>query len=158
MLSTRCNSSVGNHEFYAGTNLSRYLDQTWQKWGPIPGGNEWGDDPSTQEREGLSGQTSATSALGAFLSAGNHHGPGVHSTVPSQTSRYFSVDFGLTHLVALSLNGYNGVDLCTTECNEAQVCIACNRIALSNHRWTMAKKLTLTHLCLFSSSLRRSNG
>lgn len=31
------------------------------------------------------------------------------------------VDFGLTHLVALSLNGYNGVDLCTDECNKAQV-------------------------------------
>ena len=41
---------VGNHEFYAGTNLSRYLDQTWQKWGPIPSTQEqqWGDDPATQ--------------------------------------------------------------------------------------------------------------
>jgi len=55
-----------------------------------------------------------------MLSAGNHHGPGVHGAVPSKSSRYFSVDFGLTHLVGLSLNGYNGVDLCTTECNEAQ--------------------------------------
>ena len=106
--------AITDHEFYAGTNLSRYLDQTWQKWGPIEGGAEWSED-------GLGGATSATSALGAFLSAGNHHGPGVHAKVPSKTSRYFSVDFGLTHLVALSLNGYNGVDDCTTKCNQAQL-------------------------------------
>jgi len=63
---------VQNHEFYAGTNLTRYLDSTWQEWGPLPDvGEEWGED-------GLQGATSATSALGAFLSAGNHHGPGVH--------------------------------------------------------------------------------
>jgi hypothetical protein len=71
------------------------------------------------------GATSATSALGAFLSAGNHHAAGTtvspqSNSVPSNTSRYFSVDMGLTHLVALSLNGYNGVDTCTTECNKAQ--------------------------------------
>ena len=106
---------VGNHEFYGGTNLTRYLDQTWQKWGPIPGGNEWGPE------EGLSGGTSATSALGALLSTQNHHAAGVHGKVPSKSSRYFSVDFGLTHLVALSLNGYNKVDLCTDECNKAQL-------------------------------------
>jgi hypothetical protein len=106
---------VGNHEFYAGTNLTRYLDSTWDEWGPLESTaeQEWGED-------GLSGATSATSALGAMLSAGNHHGPGVHASVPSKTSRYFSVDFGLTHLVGLSLNGYNGVDLCTTKCNEEQ--------------------------------------
>ena len=79
---------VGNHEFYAGTNLTRYLDSTWQKWGPLASedgeNHEWG-------AKGLAGATSATSALGAFLSAGNHHGPGVHSAVPSRSSRYFSV-------------------------------------------------------------------
>ncbi len=103
---------VGNHEFYAGTKLSRYLDSTWDKWGPLPGGEEWGGEA------GLHGATSATSALGAMLSAGNHHAAGVHGVVPSNTSRYFSVNFGQTHLVGLSLNGYNGVDTCTTECNE----------------------------------------
>ena len=49
----------------AGTNNTRYLDSTWDKWGPLPGGNEWGED-------GLHGASSATSPLGAFLSAGNH--------------------------------------------------------------------------------------
>ena len=74
----------------------------------------------------LPGGTSATTALGAFLSAGNHHAAGtsvggVTNSVPSNSSRYFSVDFGLVHLVALSLNGYNAVDACTTACNEAQL-------------------------------------
>ena len=79
-------------------------------------GNEWG-----HPTEGLSGATSATSALGALLSTQNHHAAGVHGKIPSRSSRYFSVDFGLTHLVTISLNGYNGVDLCTDECNKAQL-------------------------------------
>ena len=50
---------VGNHEFYAGTNLTRYLDSTWDEWGPLnsTAEHEWGED-------GLSGATSADSALG----------------------------------------------------------------------------------------------
>ena len=112
---------VGNHEYYAGTNLSRYLDSTWEKWGPI---DVAGDGEAAYGGVG-GGATSATSALGAFLSAGNHHAAGttvsaLSNSVPSNTSRYFSVDVGLTHLVALSLNGYNGVDQCTDECNKAQ--------------------------------------
>ena len=114
---------VGNHEFYTastGHELSRYLDSTWQKWGPM---DVAGDSEAAYGGVG-GGVTSATTALGAFLSAGNSHGAGTtvsgHSVV-SNTSRYFSVDFGLVHLVALSLNGYNGVDTCTDECNAAQV-------------------------------------
>ena len=88
-----------------GAKNGRYLDQTWQKWGPI-------DMPETDRIE-PQGSTSATSAMGAFISAGNHHSAATRSSlgnsVPSHTSRYFSVDFGLTHLVALSLNGYNGL-------------------------------------------------
>ena len=122
---------VGNHEFYSGTNLTRYLDSTWEKWGPLEGlqqGNDQASSPTELQtwggEDGLSGHTSATSALGAFLSAGNHHGPGVHSPVPSRSSRHFSVNFGLVHLVAFSLNGYNGVDpecLPGSECDQAQI-------------------------------------
>jgi hypothetical protein len=51
--------------------------------------------------------------------------------VPSKTSRYFSVDFGLTHLVALSLNGYNKVDLCTDKCNKEQIeCASAHHLRL----------------------------
>ena len=100
-------ASSGNHEFYEGAKNARYLDQTWQKWGPIY-------MPEAADTMRLEGSTSATSAIGAFLSAGNHHSAATSksslgNSVPSNTSRYFSVDFGLTHLVALSLNGYNGV-------------------------------------------------
>jgi hypothetical protein len=81
---------VGNHEFYAGTNLTRYLDQTWEKWGPIAGtGEEWANATgvASHPQDGLGGATTAASALGAFLSAGNHHGPGVHGANPSKSSR-----------------------------------------------------------------------
>lgn len=113
---------VGNHEYYSGTYLSRYLDSTWEKWGPI----DLEGDVETAYGGVSGGMTSATSALGAFLSAGNHHAGGTTTTsssnsVPSNTSRYFSVDLGLVHLVALSMNGYNGVDKCTSKCNAEQL-------------------------------------
>jgi hypothetical protein len=117
---------VGNHEFY-GTNLGRFLNQTWEGWGPLPmEESESTASGSAPAAHRLQGGTSATTALGAFLSAGNHHGAGTTvdgstNSIPSHSSRYFSVDFGLVHLVALSLNGYNKVDLCTTDCNEAQL-------------------------------------
>ena len=116
---------VGNHEYYVGAELARYQDSTWEnweKWGPI---DVAGDGEEAYGGVG-GGATSATSALGAFLAAGNHHAAGTtvsgsSRSVASNSSRYFSADFGLVHLVALSLNGYNGVDNCTDECNAAQV-------------------------------------
>ena len=74
---------VGNHEFYAGTELSRYLDSTWEKWGPI---DVAGDSEAAYGGVG-NGLTSATSALGAFLSAGNHHAAGTNMSCMNFTSR-----------------------------------------------------------------------
>eukprot|EP00662_Eupelagonemidae_sp_cell21_P023602 gene23602-25632_t len=144
---------VGNHEFYAGTKLSRYLDSTWEKWEPLP--MEGRDEALAAAAAG--GHTSATSALGAFLSAGNHHGPataagGSSGGVASNTSRYFSADFGLVHLVALSLNGYNGVDTCTAECNAAQVAWLKEDLAAVNRTatpWVVA----MSHFPLYLSQL-----
>merc|ERR1719473_1499021 len=62
---------VGNHEYYAGAKLGRYLDSTWQKWGPIAGG----DLPGNEFASGPHKST-ATSALGAMLTTGLHHGAG----------------------------------------------------------------------------------
>lgn len=45
---------------------------------------------------------------------------GVHGSTPSNTSRYFSVDMGLVHLVALDFNLYYGNDPCT-DCADAQL-------------------------------------
>ena len=41
--------------------------------------------------------------------------------MPSHTSRFYSVDLGLIHFVALDLNLYNGVDLCGENCRQAQL-------------------------------------
>jgi hypothetical protein len=59
--------------------------------------------------------STATSPLGALLSAGLHHSAGLGGSLASNTSRYFSVDFGLIHFVALDLNVYYGCDTCTAD-------------------------------------------
>ena len=115
---------VGNHEFYDGAELGRFLNQTWEGWGPIAGGDV---KSATTDKAAtvadLDGRSTATSALGAFLSTGNfhalarHHHPSDHQMSkvddaprlprqahPSNTSRYFSLDYGLIHFVALDLN------------------------------------------------------
>ena len=53
----------------------------------------------------LMGVTStATSALGDLLSKSTLLGAAAHSGVPSNTSRYFSVNVGLVHIAAIDLN------------------------------------------------------
>jgi hypothetical protein len=137
---------IGNHEFYAGAKLKRYLDQTWEEWGPIPGGNGPRSGSNSSNSSGSPAYTAstplhsvkgtsfeahadditkdtvttATSPLGALLSAGNHHGLGLTGSVPSKSSRYFSVDFGLLHLVSIDLNLYYGTDDCGESCIKAQ--------------------------------------
>ena len=100
---------VGNHEF-VGTKLTRYLDSTWEglggkrggtpppeedSSGPHPQGKPWAPLPmegssAVEEEwggdEGLQTMSSATTALGAFLATGNHHGPALTASVPSRSS------------------------------------------------------------------------
>jgi hypothetical protein len=88
-LSLRTRAHAPDSEYYSGEELGRYLDSTWEKWSDsIPGDTT----------------TTATSTLGMFLSRGNHHGAGLHGSTPSNTSRFFSVDLGLVHLIALDFN------------------------------------------------------
>ena len=47
--------------------------------------------------------STATSALGHLLSKGLYLSSGSHGAQPSGSSRYFSVDVGLVHVVALDL-------------------------------------------------------
>jgi len=77
------------------------LDSTWQ------GGTQSQANSTTD------------SALGALLSIGNFYAAG--TTSASGTSRYFSVDHGLVHLVALDLNGYYDTDPCGQSCLDAQM-------------------------------------
>lgn len=82
--------------------------------------------PTKIDTSDFDGRSTATSALGALLSTGNFHavahsqvlsadqGINVESTAkiaaehrkphPSNTSRYYSFDYGLVHFIALDLN------------------------------------------------------
>jgi hypothetical protein len=155
---------VGNHE-YSGMQLSRYLNSTWEGWGPISGGNVTSADAVARVSSASSSNSSslppaakvglslrknisaggvgggvgvgggssgsggggdeiwstATSALGKLLSLASHHGTGTVGSTPSNTSRYFSVDFGLIHLIGLDFNLYYGVDACGEPCRLAQL-------------------------------------
>jgi hypothetical protein len=136
---------VGNHEFFE-TQISRYLNSTWQGWGPIPGGDVPGSRAGAGAGASAGASTSAStskegqrvdhhqsrissddhngkssSALGSLLSIGNHHAAGTHGSTPSHSSRYFSTDFGLVHLIALDFNLYYGEDPCGEPCKQAQL-------------------------------------
>ena len=81
---------VGNHEFYDGDALRRYLNQTEGSVVAFP--------PESSLVRGA--HSTAESALSRLLATGNHHGAGTHGgSVPSGTSRWYSVDFGLLHLI-----------------------------------------------------------
>ena len=109
---------IGNHEFYDGDELRRYLNQT-DGVVVAQGKQQQKHTSSLQKTHG--GVSTATSALGSLLSLSSFHSGGLHSGVPSNTSRFFSVDLGLIHFVALDLNIYNGVDNCGKDCRQAQL-------------------------------------
>jgi hypothetical protein len=72
--------TVGNHEYYSGEELARYLDSTWEKWNSsIP------QSQSDESKKGVS--STATSTLGKMISMANVHGAGLHGSTPSNTSR-----------------------------------------------------------------------
>jgi hypothetical protein len=120
---------VGNHEYYAGEELSRYLDMTWQKWkvvanndsAPAPrkqaprwrmsdydgNSSEIGEADAAEDvaaaaaAAAVNGEASSSpshSAMGNFIAMGNFHAAATakteDGTVPSGTSRYFSVNVG----------------------------------------------------------------
>ena len=111
--------NLSDHEYYDGAELGRYLNQTWEGWGPIAGGNVSSSAKSSSRAHYA--RSTATSRLGALLTMGNHHAGAVHGSVPSDTSRFFSVDFGLVHVVAIDLNAYYGDDPCGRPCQDAQL-------------------------------------
>ena len=143
--------SVGNHEIFEGEKLSRYLDSTWEKWGPLPTG-------SLAEEKKYSGRSTATSALGYLLSAGNHHGAGLHGSTPSQTSRYFSVDVGQAHLIALDLNSFFGCDPCGMPCMKAQMEWLKKDLAAANkNREQVPWVLVFSHFPLFCTDCQNKD-
>ena len=98
-------------------------------------------------------QSTADTALGRLLSTGNHHGAGVHGSTPSGTSRYFSVDFGLIHFVALDLNLYNAVDACGEPCRAAQLeWLAKDLDAANKNRAAVPWIVAMSHFPLYCSN------
>ena len=68
-----------------------------------------------------------------MLSHGNYLAQGQNTDgVASHTSRFYSVDIGLIHLVALDLNGYYGCDPCGQPCIDAQKAWLAEDLAAAN--------------------------
>jgi hypothetical protein len=83
---------IGNHEANDGDKYKRYEQ--------IAAGEMIGD-------EGLGIHSTAHSALGQHLSLGRLYGTGIHSHVPSNTSRYTSGDFGMIHIAGIDLMNFD---------------------------------------------------
>eukprot|EP01052_Picozoa_sp_SAG31_P053414 SAG31_NODE_13682_length_853_cov_1.550398_1_plen_202_part_00 len=83
----------------SGHSLYRYVNQTdYEAVMPAFG--------NLAEPDQFGGRSTATTPLGHLLSFGTHHAAGNNGPVPSGTSRYYSVDLGLVHFIALDLNMY----------------------------------------------------
>jgi hypothetical protein len=88
---------IGNHEYYDGHSMYRYINQTDYEAVLKPPALR---PASIAPLDKYGGRSTATSALGHLLSFGTHHATGNTGPVPSGTSRYYSVDVGLVHFIA----------------------------------------------------------
>eukprot|EP01060_Flectonema_neradi_P004670 TRINITY_DN13049_c0_g1_i1.p1 TRINITY_DN13049_c0_g1~~TRINITY_DN13049_c0_g1_i1.p1 ORF type:complete len:686 (+),score=141.28 TRINITY_DN13049_c0_g1_i1:34-2091(+) len=130
--------NVGNHEFYDGADIQRYLDSTWEQY-QLP-------------------RSTATSALGYLLSTASHNGAGLQSSTPSGTSRYFSVDIGLFHFIALDLNIYYNTDVCGDPCRKAQLAwLEQDLIAANKNRESKPWVIAFSHFPLFCTGCNVDN-
>jgi hypothetical protein len=121
---------IGNHESTLGSEHNideateeRYLNQTW--------GVMYGQDET--ESETSTARTTATTSLGHLLTRSSFYGAASHSTAPSRTSQWYSVDLGLIHFVILDLNpgppavfagaqvAWAAADLAAADANRANV-------------------------------------
>ena len=75
------------------------------------------------------------------------HQLGLHGgEAPSGSSRYFSVDFGLIHFVALDLNVYYGGDPCGDPCKAAQLkWLEADLAAANRNRATVPWVVVMSH-------------
>jgi hypothetical protein len=96
--------SPGNHEVNDGDHFNHYLKIAW--------GEEYG-----AQRGGFSNppvRSTATTTLGDFITKGTMYAS-AHGVVPSNTSRFTSLDIGLMHLVGLDLNSLDAPQLAWLE-------------------------------------------
>jgi len=92
---------LGNHEFGPG-DINRYINMTYG------GGNAHDGSPCVANKATCTAHAhNRANPRHALLSMGSALGMGLHGgSTPSMTSRYYSVDVGLIHFVALDLNAW----------------------------------------------------
>lgn len=81
---------IGNHEGNDGDGTERFLNMTFGE--------------AAFQNSDYFHSTTATTALGDFLTKTTLLGAGSHSGKPSHTSQYFSVNLGLVHIIGIDLN------------------------------------------------------
>lgn len=99
---------VGNHEFYDNEYFHRYLNQTY---GVIynQSNNLFKNKDAHKSyswNNFINNRSTATTPLGFFQSLGLTYSLGEKGSYPSGTSRFYSVDVGKAHLIALDTNIY----------------------------------------------------
>ena len=145
---------MGNHEFYDwspnGDHLTRYLNQTAGPVVAFPASH-----PLVK-----GATTTAKSAIGRLVATGNHHAAGTHGgQVPSGTSRWYSTDFGLLHLVNIEGNMYNNDDTCGESCRVAQLkWLEADLKAANANRVAVPWIVAFSHFPLFCSNCPTTSG
>jgi len=126
---------IGNHEASDGDHYFRYLNITYGE--SLANRSAHINPPVT---------STATTALGHLLTKGTLYGPGIHGSLPSNTSRYISTDLGLIHIVGLDLNNLDDGQVAWLEA-DLQVATA-NR---QNVPWIMVT----SHFPMYHSSISK---
>lgn len=93
---------IGNHEASDGDHFKRYLNMTW---GEAMGKED--NEPKSVFRSTAESKLGELLTRTTFLGAGIHTGYQGNGGVPSNTSRYFSVNVGKLHIAALDLNNFD---------------------------------------------------
>jgi hypothetical protein len=105
---------IGNHESSDGDHFAHYEAIAW---GEVYGSTSAAYHTTRPVVPEL--HSTATTALGRHLTQGTFYGLGLHGPVPSNTSRYGSIDIGLIHYSGLDLNNLDADQLSWLEADLA---------------------------------------
>lgn len=100
---------IGNHEYYDNEYFHRYLNQTFGVSYNKMSNNKMSNNKMYNSYiwdNKESNRSTATSALGYLQSLGLSYGLSDQGNIPSGTSRYYSVNVGLVHIIAIDTNVY----------------------------------------------------
>lgn len=105
---------IGNHEASDGDHFKHYEAIAWgEVYGSTMAGinHAMKHDKVSKRPKTPALSSTATSALGRHLTQGTFYALGLHGPVPSNTSRYGSIDIGLIHYTGLDLNNLDAKQL-----------------------------------------------